>query len=109
MLEEIRLVASALPNRPAVSHIHWGGGTPTTLSPEDFMRTNELMRDLFTVAPDAEIAVEIDPRTLTLDMVEALAGTGCNRVSFGVQEFDETVQRAINRLQPFEMVERVTC
>ncbi len=108
LIDEIHLVADALPGRFTVSQIHWGGGTPTTLSPEDFAFVDHALRDCFDIAADAEIAVETDPRSLTLETVEALARMGCNRASLGVQEFDETVQRAINRVQPCETVERVT-
>jgi oxygen-independent coproporphyrinogen-3 oxidase len=108
LVEEIHLVADALPGRHTVSHIHWGGGTPTALAPEDFAFLDRALRERFDIAPDAEIAVETDPRTLSLDTVKALQAMGCNRASLGVQEFDETVQRAINRVQPFETVERVT-
>ena len=108
LIEEIHLVADALPGRLSVRHIHWGGGTPTTLSPQDFARVDDALRRRFTITEDAEIAVEIDPRTLTLETVEALARMGCNRASLGVQEFDEGVQRAINRVQPFETVARAT-
>ncbi|HKJ63321.1 MAG TPA: oxygen-independent coproporphyrinogen III oxidase [Hyphomicrobiales bacterium] len=108
LIEEIRLVAAALPRRHTVSHIHWGGGTPTTLRPEDFARIDDVLRKHFDIAPETEIAVEIDPRTLSEDIVGTLARIGCNRASLGVQEFNESVQQAINRVQPFEVVETVT-
>lgn len=101
---EIDLVAAALPGRARVAHIHWGGGTPTTLLPEDFARLDAALRARFDIASDAETAVEIDPRTLTGDRVEAIARMGCNRASLGVQEFDPDVQQAINRIQPLETV-----
>lgn len=108
LVEEIQRVAAALPERLTVSHIHWGGGTPTTLRPEDFARIDDVLRSHFDIAPDAEIAVEIDPRTLPEDTVKTLAGLGCNRASLGVQEFDVSVQQAINRVQPVNMVETAT-
>jgi oxygen-independent coproporphyrinogen III oxidase len=104
LLGEIDLVAKALSGRRRVGHIHWGGGTPTTLLPEDFARLDAALRKRFGIASAAEIAVEIDPRTLTGDRVEAIARMGCNRASLGVQEFDPGVQQAINRIQPFETV-----
>jgi oxygen-independent coproporphyrinogen-3 oxidase len=104
--KEVRLLADALPGRRAVSHIHWGGGTPTAM-PADCMReVMGALRAAFDVAPRAEIAVEIDPRTLEDGMAWALGDMGFTRASLGVQEFDATVQAAINRVQPFETVAR---
>jgi oxygen-independent coproporphyrinogen-3 oxidase len=100
---EIALVADAVSKGPEVSHVHWGGGTPTMLSPEDFSALMSALRERFDFAGDAEVAVEIDPRTLTRDKAVALARAGVTRASLGVQDFNEIVQQAINRLQPFEM------
>ncbi len=107
LVAEIHQKADALGHRHTVTHIHWGGGTPTTLSPADFARVDAAIRERFDVAQDAEIAVEIDPRTLSEETVAALAQMGCNRASLGVQEFDPQVQLAINRVQPYETVEKV--
>ena len=85
-----------------VEHIHFGGGTPTIMAPETFADLIGLDPASFFVAPSAEIAVEIDPRTLSRPMIEALALGGVNRASLGVQSFDPVVQRAINRVQSFE-------
>jgi oxygen-independent coproporphyrinogen-3 oxidase len=104
---EIGLVADALPRRLEVTHVHWGGGTPTMVAAADFLRLTERLRRRFAVADEAEMAVEMDPRTATAETVAALAAAGINRVSLGVQDFDETVQRAVNRVQPFEMTARV--
>ncbi len=99
---EIEQVARHLPRRMTVGHIHWGGGTPTILSSGDLRRIMERLERVFSVQADAEIAVEIDPRTLTLEHVEALATSGLNRASLGVQDFDPKVQKAIKRVQSFE-------
>lgn len=99
---EARLVAEAIGQRMPVSHVHFGGGTPTVMSPETFVELTGALRHSFFVVPDAEIAVEIDPRTLTEPMVEALGYCGVNRASLGIQSFDPAVQRAINRMQGFE-------
>ncbi len=99
---EARLVAEAIGQRMPVSHVHFGGGTPTVMSPETFVELTGALRHSFFVVPDAEIAVEIDPRTLTEPMVEALGYCGVNRASLGVQSFDPAVQRAINRMQGLE-------
>ena len=99
---EARLVAETIGQRMPISHIHFGGGTPTIMSAETFVDLVGALRYSFFVLPDAEIAVEIDPRTLTEPMVEALGYCGVNRASLGVQSFDPAVQRTINRLQSFE-------
>jgi oxygen-independent coproporphyrinogen-3 oxidase len=101
LCQEIDMVARRIGRRLAVGHVHFGGGTPTILSPESFVRLVGLLRDAFVVLPSAEIAVEIDPRTLTTPMIEALALCGVNRASLGVQSFDPLVQQAINRVQSF--------
>ena len=99
---EIDLVAEALPQRMSVKHVHLGGGTPTLMLPAQFIALMDQLRDRFDIADDAEIAIEIDPRTLDPAMVDALAAGGVNRASLGVQSFDPVVQRAINRVQSFK-------
>ena len=103
---EIGLVADALPARMSVRHIHFGGGSPTLVPPAEFCALMATLRERFDVAADAEIAIEIDPRTLTCDMVDALAASGVNRASIGIQCFDAEVQAAINRIQTFETTEQ---
>lgn len=99
---EAHLVAETIGQRIPISHVHFGGGTPTIMSPEAFVDLVGALRYSFFVLPNAEIAVEIDPRTLTEPMTEALGYCGVNRASLGVQSFDPAVQQAINRLQSFE-------
>ena len=99
---EIDLVAEALPGRITARHIHFGGGTPTLMQPAQFIALMDRLRTRFDIADDAEIAIEIDPRTLDKAMVDALAAGGVNRASLGVQSFDPVVQRAINRVQTFD-------
>lgn len=99
MVAEVDLVAAMLPGRLAVGHIHWGGGTPTIADPASLARFMDRLRDRFAVADDAEIAIEIDPRTLTSSMAGTLASVGVNRASLGVQSFDPKVQAAIGRIQ----------
>ena len=106
LLAEIDLAADALPGRMTLGHLHWGGGTPTALEPGDLARAMERLRARFDIAPGAELAIESDPRTLTPEMAATIGRLGFTRASFGVQEFDPTVQAAINRLQPPEMVAR---
>ncbi|MBT7250831.1 MAG: oxygen-independent coproporphyrinogen III oxidase, partial [Rhodospirillaceae bacterium] len=103
---EIELVAGALGERRRVSHVHWGGGTPTTLAAADFAALIARLGTHFDIRADSEIAVEIDPRTLSREMVSALAKSSVNRASLGIQDFDPDVQRAINRIQPLAETRR---
>ncbi|UYO45997.1 oxygen-independent coproporphyrinogen III oxidase [Rhodopseudomonas palustris] len=106
LIDEIDLVADALPGTMPVRHLHFGGGTPTVIDPQDLGALMTLLRERFEFLPDAEIAIESDPRTLTEDMAAKIGELGFTRASFGVQEFDPKVQEAINRVQPPEMVAR---
>jgi oxygen-independent coproporphyrinogen-3 oxidase len=90
-----------------VRQVHLGGGSPTFLAPAALRRLWEALAGRFTVVPDAEIAVEIDPRITTREHLATLRELGFNRTSVGVQDFDPRVQKAVNREQPFAMVERV--
>lgn len=108
LAREIRRAASAIRCRPKVGHLHWGGGTPTLLTPESIKKlSGELVRAFDTI-DGAEIAIEIDPRTLTKPIIEAFAQAGVNRASLGVQSFDPRVQAAINRVQTFETTARAS-
>jgi oxygen-independent coproporphyrinogen-3 oxidase len=105
---EIDLVSQQIGRRLKVDHVHFGGGTPTIMTPETFSNLIGSIRQSFFIQPSAEVAVEIDPRTLTHWMIEALAYGGVNRASLGVQSFDPVVQRAINRVQSFEATAAAT-
>lgn len=107
LLQEIDIVADALPGRMTARHIHFGGGSPTILSAPDFVRLVTRLRERFLVAEDAEVAVELDPRTADEDYVKAMASVGVTRASCGVQDFNPKVQKAINRIQPYEQVAEV--
>ncbi len=106
LLREIDLVRAALPGRLAVDHLHFGGGTPTALEPDDLARVMEALHQRFTILPHAELAIEGDPRTMTPEMAQRIGALGFTRASFGIQEFDPKVQAAINRIQPPDMVAR---
>jgi oxygen-independent coproporphyrinogen-3 oxidase len=101
--QEIDLVAEALPGPMAVRHIHFGGGSPSLMSPGELLGLLAALRSRFRVTQDAELAIEIDPRTLEAPMIAAFEQGGINRASIGVQSFDPAVQRAINRIQGFEV------
>ena len=104
LIRELELVAEHLPGRVGLSHLHFGGGTPTALEPDDLERVMDAVRAHFTVNEGAELAIESDPRTLTPEMTRRIGALGFTRASFGIQEFDAKVQKAINRIQPEEMV-----
>ena len=100
---ELKLLRAALPEGVTLSHLHWGGGTPTMI-PADAMR--DLARAVFAVtplAPGAEFSVEIDPNEIDDARLDALADSGLNRVSIGVQDFDPEIQAIIGRDQSYEI------
>jgi oxygen-independent coproporphyrinogen-3 oxidase len=99
---EIATLGGLVPREHRVTHIHWGGGSPDILKPADIVRLGTALRKHFTIAPDSEIAVEVDPRLLVAERADAFAAIGINRVSIGVQDFAEDVQRAIGRIQTYE-------
>lgn len=99
---EIDLVADALPAVMPVSRIHWGGGSPTILSPADTVRLSRHLDARFRRIEGMELSVEIDPRDFDTETIEALRAAGVTRASIGVQDVTPAVQRAVNRLQPIE-------
>ena len=99
---EVRAMAARMDRTRPVSQVHFGGGTPNFLPAADLLRLGALIRDTFTLAPDCEFGVELDPRRLTRDQVAALRSMGVNRASLGVQDTDPEVQKAIHRVQPCE-------
>ena len=96
---EIEAVATLIGRRQPVTHIHWGGGSPTLLDGADMRQLTALLHERFDVAPTAEIAVEIDPRGFDARLARTLADCGVTRASIGLQDCDPKVQRAINRIQ----------
>jgi oxygen-independent coproporphyrinogen-3 oxidase len=99
---EIELVSDAAFSPLDVREIHFGGGTPTIIKPEEFASLMMSIRSRFDVAPAVNVSVEIDPRTLLAEMAQALGESGVTRASLGVQSFDPVVQKAINRIQSEE-------
>ncbi|WP_105166951.1 oxygen-independent coproporphyrinogen III oxidase [Pseudoalteromonas sp. T1lg23B] len=87
-----------------VEQLHLGGGTPTFLSPAQMSRLLSMLEQHFTFTPQAQRSIEIDPRSLADNMLEHLKTLGFNRVSFGVQDFNDQVQAAVNRPQHMEDV-----
>lgn len=107
LYREIEMVTPLLGERHTVKQMHWGGGTPTYQSAEQLKQLFERLSRHFQFAPGAEIALEVDPRVTTREQLETLRALGFNRVSMGVQDFDETVQRAINRNQTAEQTQAI--
>jgi oxygen-independent coproporphyrinogen-3 oxidase len=101
---EIALVAGRIGPARTVSQLHFGGGSPTFLSDAEITRLMTALRREFPLAADAEVSIEVDPRTVTTARLAHLREQGFNRVSFGVQDFDADVQQAVHRVQSFEMV-----
>ena len=101
---EMDLTTAQLGTGQMVTQLHLGGGTPTFLSDDELKELMAMLGRSFTLAPGGEYSVEIDPRTVDVTRLRALAGLGFNRLSFGVQDFDPDVQKAVHRVQPFEQV-----
>ncbi|TDH63495.1 oxygen-independent coproporphyrinogen III oxidase [Dankookia rubra] len=106
LLREAALLQAALPAHAGVAAIHLGGGTPSTLGAAGLRTLLAGLRGTFGIRPDAELAIELDPRVLDEEIVAALAEGGITRASFGVQDIDPAVQRRIGRTQPQETVAR---
>ena len=104
LAQEVALNVAVLGRSQSVSQLHLGGGTPTFLSDAELRQLMTLLRDNFKLAPGAELSIEVDPRTASPDRLQHLATLGFNRLSFGVQDFDADVQKAVHRIQPFEQV-----
>jgi len=103
---EMELAAERLHADRRVVQLHWGGGTPSYLTPDQIVDLMDHTRSVFSVDADAEISLEADPRGLTEENLAAAAGAGFNRISYGVQDVDPKVQEAIHRVQPTELVEK---
>lgn len=104
LLDEIDLLGAALPVRQAAGGIHFGGGTPNMLSTTEVDAIFDRLGQVFDLAPDIDIAVEMDPAVLTQDWVRAAAARGMNRASLGVQNLTPEVQAAVNRRDTFEHI-----
>ncbi len=105
--KEMDLMGKLLnPKRQAVQ-LHYGGGTPTFLTPTELRTLGKMIHDHFDIAPDVEAGVEIDPRRIVRDHIAALRETGFTRASLGVQDHDEKVQAAVHRIQPYAQTKQV--
>lgn len=104
---EFELVSQLLPAQREVVQVHLGGGTPTHLTPPQLERLIGALRAKFPWAPDIEASIEVHPPVTTFAQLETLASLGFNRLSMGVQDFDEQVQERVNRPQPFEQTRQL--
>jgi oxygen-independent coproporphyrinogen-3 oxidase len=107
LIREFDRYAQTVDTARPVVQLHWGGGTPTFLSPDEIRYLMAAIHQRFRLAPDAEVSCEIDPRRLGREHLQALRETGFNRISMGVQDFDPAVQKAVNRIQPESMTRQV--
>ena len=102
--KEVDLHVAQLGTGQPVSQLHLGGGTPTFLSDDGLRRLMAMLQRSFALTPGGEYSIEIDPRTVDAGRLALLAELGFNRLSFGVQDFDPKVQKAVHRIQPAEQV-----
>lgn len=97
--KEVGIVKSMLGHNRRVVQMHWGGGSPSNLSPDNIKYLGDFTRDSFNFVSEAEIGIEVDPRNLTYEHMKAISDVGFNRISIGVQDFNETIQKLVNRVQ----------
>lgn len=102
--KEVDLYVDKLGKGQVISQLHLGGGSPTFFRDEELSELMSLLRDNFQLLPGGEYSIEIDPRTVDAQRLKHLAWLGFNRLSFGVQDFDAEVQKAVHRIQPLEQV-----
>ena len=106
--KELNILKNHLNTQRVVTQMHFGGGTPTFFSPKQLEEVIIAIKDIFpNFASDAEVSCEVDPRHFTKEHMDVLKAGGCNRLSFCVQDLDETVQKTIHRIQPFELTQNV--
>ena len=105
--KEINILKRYLDFSREVVQLHWCGGTPNYLTKEQTRWLFDLIRKNFNISPKAEISVEIDPRSVDFEYLKIYRELGFNRISVGVQDFNPTVQKAVNRIQPLSLMERI--
>jgi oxygen-independent coproporphyrinogen III oxidase len=105
LVGEIQITSEALPGNVRASGLHFGGGTPNMIAPDDLRTIVGALRQRFDFAAPFDFAVELDPRVLTDEWIDAAVELGLTRTSLGVQDLDPKVQRTVNRVQPYSQVE----
>ncbi|MEJ2005625.1 MAG: radical SAM protein, partial [Cyclobacteriaceae bacterium] len=108
VIRELELYIAIFKSRPLIREIHLGGGTPTFFSPENLSSLMSNIKSRCDIHESAEFSFEGHPNNTTYEHLSALYQNGFRRVSYGIQDLNEVVQKAINRIQPYENVERVT-
>ena len=106
LAQELKLLITSAGSGRPLTHLHWGGGTPSLLPAESFRHLVSVIKQSFVLTSDIEHAIELDPRTVTPELATTLSSIGINRVSLGIQDFNPNVQLAIGRVQPHAQVAR---
>jgi oxygen-independent coproporphyrinogen-3 oxidase len=104
---EMEMITKKLDSNRTVSQIHFGGGTPNFLNPHQIIALGEKIHSIYNLSNKFEFSCEIDPRTISLNHVEALMEIGVNRISIGIQDFDMKVQESVNRVNSYAKVKKV--
>lgn len=107
LIQEMDMQAALMPPGQVVEQLHFGGGTPTFLSDDEIREVMAAIRRNFKLIDDGEYSIEIDPRKVTDETIALLGSAGFNRISLGVQDFDDEVQKAVNRIQSEEETLRI--
>lgn len=107
ILRELDMIRESIDPSRKVTQLHWGGGSPTFLTPDRMISFMKEIRSRFPFMEDAEISIELDPRETSMEHIDVLAEVGFNRASLGIQDMDHQVQQAVNRVQPIEMIEPI--
>lgn len=108
LIKEIELISQFIPDKVKVKQLHWGGGSPNFLTDKQAIALLDKLDECFDIDYSGEIAIEIDPRTTENNQIELYRKLGFNRISMGIQSFDQKVQEAINRVQPYERIKELT-
>jgi len=107
LAKELELISAAMPQRRRLAQLHWGGGTPNYLNAAETRQLWQLIERHFDLEPDLEASIEVNPEFLSRDAALQLGALGFNRISFGIQDADPEVQKAVNRVVPAEQLRRV--
>jgi len=101
--QEMKRISRSVSKTRPIVQFHWGGGTPTYLTPEQIEDLFAFTKEQFHFDPDSEVGIEVDPRVTSRAHLETLRKLGFNRLSMGIQDFQTEVQQAVHRIQPYEM------
>ena len=102
IVRELKAYKALVADPSTIEQIHWGGGSPDFLTPDETIELHDGILSVFpNLTPDADVSVELDPRTTTQDHIKSFVDSGFTRISMGVQDFDPFVQKTINRYQSF--------